>query len=138
MKFYSHILMMMFILMWVCCGKGGNHGIFDEGYLCEKLERVGFKSVGGPAQTVYVEHESGRVEKKCFEVSKTQHVLKICMQKFPDPEAAIDAGSQLGMNLWTGDKRTAAFIRDSILVATYGDQDSEDDLKLVHQTLLQL
>ena len=115
-----------------------SRNIFDDNYLSEGLQHAGFKMVGNPPETVFVDHDSVKVEKKCFEVAKTQHVLKICMEKFPDSTAAIDAGSQLGMNLWTSSKRTAAFIRDSILVAIYGDQDSEDDLRLAHQTLMKL
>ena len=127
-----------FFLLLSACNRMTSHNIFDDNYLSEELQRAGFKMVGNPPETVFVDHDSIKVEKKCLEVAKTQHVLKICMEKFPDSTAAIDAGSQLGMNLWTNNKRTAAFIRDSILVAIYGDQDSENDLRLAHQTLMKL
>lgn len=131
------MLMICCFLVSACSQRNGKT-LFDEGSLDESLENAGFEMVGEPPQTVFVDHALGRVEKKCFEVSKSLHVLKICLQKFPNSESAIDAGSQLGMNLWTGDKKIAAFIRDTVLVAIYGNQESEQDVRLVHQTLMKI
>lgn len=129
------MFLVSFSLMASCAQKGVG-SLFDENSLDALFEQAGFKRVGEPPRTVFVDHLSGRVEKKCFEVSKSLHEIKICLQKFPDSESAIDAGSQLGMNAWTGNKKILAFIRDNILVAIYGDEESEQDMKQVHQILM--
>lgn len=131
------LLLVGFACMAACAQKGGA-SLFDERLLDRSFEQAGFKRVGEPPQTVFVDHLSGRVEKKCFKVSKSLHEIKICLQKFPDFESAMDAGSQLGMNAWTGNKKIMAFIRDNILVAIYGDEESGQDMKQIHQILMKI
>lgn len=124
-----------FALVAACAQKGGV-SLFDEDFLDKSFEHAGFKRVGEPPRTVFVDHHSGRVEKKCFEISKSLREVRVCLQKFPDAESAIDAGSQLGMNAWTGNKKIVAFIRDTVLVSISGDEESEQDMKQVHQILM--
>lgn len=102
------------------------------------LIKSGFELVKEQSEFVIVDQEDHQSQKKCFQVQRQDHKIKICLQKFKDLTEAIDAGSEIGLNVWTVNKQTKAFIRGSTLVSVLGKKDSEEEITMAHNILMNL